>query len=273
MDFTTGFFYLFSAVLLFAAFRVITARNPVYAALYLVLTFAQAAAVWLLLKAEFLAIALVLVYVGAVMVLFLFVVMMLDVNFDSLRQNFRSYVPVGALVGALVLIEMALVIVSSAIGTQEALPPLPSGSNTQALGKLIYVDYVYPFEIAAVVLLVAIIAAIALTLRKRKDSRAQDPSEQVRARREERDVCRERSQQGSLPRAGVLACPMAGAGRQPGAGQSLRPGRVGLLPRAGLLCLSSVESTAEQCRRPPRRRGSRPTGAIWRAGPSSCPER
>jgi len=186
MTFQTFIFYVFAAIMVFAGLRVITTRNPVHAALWLVLSFFTAAALWLLLQAEFLAIALVLVYVGAVMVLFLFVVMMLDVNFDTLRQHFKSYVPVGALVGALVLLEMTLVIVSSAIGTQDSLPPAPSGSNTQALGKLIYVDYVYPFEIAAVVLLVAIIAAIALTHRKRKETKYQDPNRQVKVRREER---------------------------------------------------------------------------------------
>ena len=185
MDVKTGLFYLFAVVLLFAAFRVITARNPVYAALYLVLAFFQASAIWLLLRAEFLAIALVLVYVGAVMVLFLFVVMMLDVNFDSLRKNFRSYIPVGATVGALVLIEMALVVISSKVGLEVA-PPPAEGSNTRALGKLIYVDYVYPFEIAAVVLLVAIIAAIMLTHRTRRETKHQDPGQQVKVRRQDR---------------------------------------------------------------------------------------
>src|SRR5450755_3622933 len=149
MTTATALFYVFSAVLLFAAFRVITARSPVYAALYLVLAFFSAACVWILLRAEFLAIALVLVYVGAVMVLFLFVVMMLDINFDSMRTNFRSYVPVGATVGVLVLLEMALVIVGARIGN-DSTPREFTGSNTKALGRLIYVDYVYPFEIAAV---------------------------------------------------------------------------------------------------------------------------
>src|SRR5450432_1431686 len=164
MAFQTLVFYVFSAILVFAALRVITTRNPVHAALWLVLCFFTAAGVWILLRAEFLAIALVLVYVGAVMVLFLFVVMMLDVNFDSMRTNFRSYVPVGATVGVLVLLEMTLVIVGARIGN-DATPREVTGSNTKALGRLIYVDYVYPFEIAAVVLLVAIIAAIALTHR------------------------------------------------------------------------------------------------------------
>jgi len=185
MGFQTATFYVFSAILVFAALRVITTRNPVHAALWLVLCFFSAAAIWLLLRAEFLAIALVLVYVGAVMVLFLFVVMMLDVNFDSLRKNFRSYVPVGATVGVLVLIEMALVVFGSSVGGEMA-PPAPEGSNTRALGRLIYVDYVYPFEIAAVVLLVAIIAAIALTHRTRRETKHQDPAVQVKARRKDR---------------------------------------------------------------------------------------
>ena len=185
MTFQTAIFYVFAAILIFAALRVVTTRNPVHAALWLVLCFFTAAGVWLLLHAEFLAIALVLVYVGAVMVLFLFVVMMLDVNFDSLRKNFRSYIPVGATVGVLVLLEMALVVVGSRAGGG-APPPVPEGSNTKALGRLIYVDYVYPFEIAAVVLLVAIIAAIALTHRRRRESKHQDPGLQVKVRRQDR---------------------------------------------------------------------------------------
>jgi NADH-quinone oxidoreductase subunit J len=186
MSFQTFTFYAFAAILIFAALRVITTRNPVHAALWLVLSFFTAAAVWLLLRAEFLAIALVLVYVGAVMVLFLFVVMMLDVNFDTMRQHFRSYLPIGAAVGALVLFEMALVIVESAIGRGAAAPAPPGGSTTRALGQLLYVDYVYPFEIAAVVLLVAIVAAIALTHRERKERKHQDPGQQVKVRREDR---------------------------------------------------------------------------------------
>jgi len=185
MTFSTVIFYVFAAILIFAALRVITTRNPVHAALWLVLCFFTAAAVWILLGAEFLGIALVLVYVGAVMVLFLFVVMMLDVNFDSMRANFRSYVPVAATVGVLVLLEMALVLWGARVGGSAAPPPMP-GSNTSALGRLIYVDYVYPFEIAAVVLLVAIVAAIALTHRKRKESKHQDPGAQVKVRREDR---------------------------------------------------------------------------------------
>jgi len=185
MTFATATFYIFAAILIFAALRVITTRNPVHAALWLVLCFFTASGLWILLKAEFLAITLVLVYVGAVMVLFLFVVMMLDVNFDSLRTSFRSYVPVGATVGVLVLIEMALILIGSGVGGNEA-PPAAEGSNTKALGKLIYIDYVYPFEVAAVVLLVAIIAAIALTHRKRRDTKYQDPGQQVKVRREDR---------------------------------------------------------------------------------------
>jgi NADH-quinone oxidoreductase subunit J len=185
MTFSTFIFYVFAAILIFAALRVVTTRNPVHAALWLVLCFFTAAGVWLMLHAEFLAIALVLVYVGAVMVLFLFVVMMLDVNFDGLRKNFRSYIPVGATVGLLVLLEMALVVVGSKVAGDIA-PPAPEGSNTKALGRLIYVDYVYPFEIAAVVLLVAIIAAIALTHRKRRESKYQDPAQQVKVRRQDR---------------------------------------------------------------------------------------
>jgi NADH-quinone oxidoreductase subunit J len=185
MSFQTSIFYIFSAILVFAALRVITTRNPVHAALWLVLCFFTAAGVWILLKAEFLAIVLVLVYVGAVMVLFLFVVMMLDVNFDSMRTNFRSYVPVAATVGVLVLLEMALVILGARIGADVA-PPTPAGSNTQALGRLLYVDYLYPLEIASAVLLVAIIAAIALTHRTRGKTKHQDPGAQVKVRRENR---------------------------------------------------------------------------------------
>ena len=185
MTFFTFSFYVFAAILVWSGLRVITTRNPVHAALWLVLSFFTSGAIWLMLQAEFLAIALVLVYVGAVMVLFLFVVMMLDVNFDSLRKQFRSYLPQGVIVGAIVLLEMTLVVLSSAIGGGEA-PPLPAGSNTKALGQLLYVDYVYPFEVAAVVLLVAIIAAIALTHRKRKATRYQDPALQAKVRRQDR---------------------------------------------------------------------------------------
>jgi NADH-quinone oxidoreductase subunit J len=180
-------FYAFSAILLLAALRVITARNPVHAALYLVLAFFTAAAIWLLLRAEFLAITLLLVYVGAVMVLFLFVVMMLDINLERLREGFWQYLPLGAAVGVLMAAEMAAVLAGRWFGLTARPKALPADySNTKELGRLLYTDYAYAFEIAAVVLLVAIIAAISLTLRRRKDSRAQDPSEQVKARPAER---------------------------------------------------------------------------------------
>lgn len=188
MDVKTGFFYLFAAVLLFAAFRVITARNPVHAALYLVLSFFQASAIWLLLQAEFLAISLVLVYVGAVMVLFLFVVMMLDINIDSLREGFWKHFPLAASMGVLIALEMAAVLMGGFRASDETLRALPpaEASNTLALGKLLYSEYLYPLQIAAVILLVAMVAAIALTLRQRKDSRAMDASEQVRVRARDR---------------------------------------------------------------------------------------
>src|SRR5262249_8999826 len=174
-------------ILVFAAMRVVTARNPVHAALWLVLAFFTAAAHWLMLRAEVLAIALVLVYVGAVMVLFLFVVMVLDVNFDSLRRQFRSYVPGGATVFALVLLEMALVLLGNRpVGIAAGTAPAAPGGNTRALGRLLYTDYVYPFEIAAVVLLVAIIAAIALTHRRRRETKYQDPGAQVKVRATDR---------------------------------------------------------------------------------------
>ncbi|MGH8620339.1 MAG: NADH-quinone oxidoreductase subunit J, partial [Burkholderiales bacterium] len=171
-----------------AALRVITARNPVHAALFLVLAFFTSSALWLLLQAEFLAITLVLVYVGAVMVLFLFVVMMLDINLTRLREGFWSYLPIGLLVGLLVVAEMAFILWFRADLAAAAAPlPLPAGhSNTKELGLLLYKDYIYPFEIAAVILLVAIVAAIALTLRTRKQSKFMDPSEQVRVRRADR---------------------------------------------------------------------------------------
>jgi NADH-quinone oxidoreductase subunit J len=179
-------FYLFSAVLLLSALRVITARNPVHAALFLVLAFFTAAALWLLLRAEFLALTLVVVYVGAVMVLFLFVVMMLDINIERVRAGFWRNVPLALVVGGIMVWEMIAVVAYRYWGTGTPAEPAPGYSNTKALGRVLYTDYAYAFEIAAVVLLVAIIAAIALTLRRRKDSRAQEPGEQVRARREDR---------------------------------------------------------------------------------------
>ncbi len=189
IDFEAIVFYVFAAILLFAALRVITARNPVHAALFLVLAFFTAAALWMLLRAEFLAIALVLVYVGAVMVLFLFVVMMLDINLERLREGFWSYLPLGAAVGLVIVVEMTLVLGGRVFGLQALPAPHDTGagtSNTKALGRLLYTDYAYPFELAAVVLLVAIIVAIALTLRKRKDTKYQDPAQQVSVRRADR---------------------------------------------------------------------------------------
>src|ERR1035437_5805624 len=191
MDVKSGLFYFFSIVLMFAALWVITARNPVYAVLHLVLTFFQAAALWILLKAEFLAIALVLVYVGAVMVLFLFVVMMLDINVDSLRAGFWKHFPLAAGVGVVIALEMAWVLMGVRSG-EEPKPVALAGqgvhqvSNTKDLGMLLYTQYLYPLEIAAVILLVAIIAAIALTLRQRKDSKYVDPAMQVRVRSQDR---------------------------------------------------------------------------------------
>jgi len=180
-------FYLFATVLVIAAFNVITVRNPVYAALFLVLTFFSAAAIWLLLEVEFLAITLVLVYVGAVMVLFLFVVMMLDINLAPLKEGFARYLPVGLLVAITMAAE--LIIVFLVRGTQDIkLPDSPETdvSNTQYLGNWLYTEYLYPFEIAAVILLVAIIAAIALTHRQRRGVRQQDPSRQVKVNPRER---------------------------------------------------------------------------------------
>jgi NADH-quinone oxidoreductase subunit J len=211
MDVQSALFYVFSAVLLFAAFRVITARNPVHAALYLVLAFFQASGVWMLLKAEFLSISLVLVYVGAVMVLFLFVVMMLDINMDSIRQGFWKHFPLAATVGAVIALELAAVLMGgfriSEPQQAAALVPLtpevvasatnaasaaaghvvvPQVSNTKALGILLYTEYLYPVQVAAIILLVALIAAIALTLRARKDSKYQNPSDQVRVKARDR---------------------------------------------------------------------------------------
>ncbi len=188
MNTMTALFYAFSAVLLFAAFRVITARTPVYAALYLVLAFFSAACVWILLRAEFLAISLVLVYVGAVMVLFLFVVMMLDINVDSLREGFWTHFPVAGLVGVVIALEMAAVLLG---GFRLTDVPVADAAalklgNTKLLGIEVYTHYLYPLQIAAVLLLVAIIAAIALTLRKRKDSKYVNPADQVRVRAADR---------------------------------------------------------------------------------------
>lgn len=192
MDVNTGLFYVFAAVLLFAAFRVITARNPVHAVLFLVLSFFQAAMIWMLLKAEFLSITLVLVYVGAVMVLFLFVVMMMDINVDSVRQGFWKHFPLAAVVGVLIALEMAAVLMGGFRSAEVPHSAAAAGqltgeiSNSRELGKLLYTQYLYPLEIAAAILLVAMIAAIALTLRQRKDSKYVSPSEQVRVKPKDR---------------------------------------------------------------------------------------
>ncbi|ENO92711.1 NADH-quinone oxidoreductase subunit J [Thauera phenylacetica] len=189
MEFKTFVFYFLAVIMVLAALRVITARNPVHAALFLVLTFFNAGGLWLLLHAEFLAVTLVMVYVGAVMVLFLFVVMMLDINLDRLREGFWSYLPVGALVGILMLVEMVMVLGGSYFGLEAMPAPAPVAadySNTRELGRVLYTDYVYAFELASLVLLVAMVSAVALTLRKRKGLKSIPPSEQVAVRREGR---------------------------------------------------------------------------------------
>lgn len=190
MDVKAGLFYVFAALLLFAAFRVVTARNPVHAALYLVWSFVQAAMIWMLLGAEFLAMALVLVYVGAVMVLFLFVVMMLDINFDNIRQGFWRHLPLAGVIGAVIVLEMAAVLMGIRQSEPKAMAVVQSLSgqlsNTRDLGILLYTEYVYPVQIAAVILLVAIIAAIALTLRERKDTKHIGADAQVRVRARDR---------------------------------------------------------------------------------------
>jgi NADH-quinone oxidoreductase subunit J len=188
MTATTALFYVFAIVMLAAAFRVITAKSTVHAALFLILAFFNASGLWMLLKAEFLAITLVLVYVGAVMVLFLFVVMMLDVHTDKVRQGFWKHLPLAGLLGALIALEMAAILMGGfTVKTPKALPPeVLAMGNSKALGVAIYTDYLYPLQVAAVLLLVAIIAAIALTLRERKDSRYQDPAEQVKVKKADR---------------------------------------------------------------------------------------
>ena len=182
-------FYTLAIILLFAALRVITTRNPVYAALHLVLAFFTAAGIWLLLEAEFLAIALVLVYVGAVMVLFLFVVMMLDINLDRLREGFWKALPVALPVGGLMAVEMVMIVGVRNFGADMVIAPAAKPadySNTVALGRVLYTDYLLPFELASVVLLVAIVAAIALTLRDRKDTKSMDPAKQVLVKKADR---------------------------------------------------------------------------------------
>ena len=181
MEFKTFVFYFLSAILVYASLRVVTLRNPVHAALHLVLAFFSASGVWILLQAEFLAIALVLVYVGAVMVLFLFVVMMLDINLDRLREGFWSYLPLGGIVALLMVAEMSLVLWVSYFNESEGrVPQVEAGySNVKAVGRLLFTEYVYPFELASVILLVGIVAATALTLRGKRQSKSVDPSQQV----------------------------------------------------------------------------------------------
>jgi NADH-quinone oxidoreductase subunit J len=183
-------FYLFAAIMIFAASRVITVRNPVHAAMYLVLTFFTCAGIWLLLEAEFLAVTLVLVYVGAVMFLFLFVVMMLDINVEPMREGFVKYLPVGVLVGVIMLIEMVFLITQRYFKSDQY--PIPERatveamSNTEMLGRLLYSEYLFQFEIAAIILLVAIVAAIALTMRSRPNTKYQKPSKQIEANKQDR---------------------------------------------------------------------------------------
>lgn len=189
MDFKQFVFYAFATLLIFASAMVITLRNPVKSALFLVLAFFSAAGLWMLLSAEFLAIVLVLVYVGAVMVLFLFVVMMLDINLARLRAGFGEYLPIGGFVAVLLVLEMGLILSSGRFDATQLPEPTPAAadySNTRELGRLIYTVYAYPFELAALILLVAIIAAIALTMRRRKDTKYQNPAVQINVRREDR---------------------------------------------------------------------------------------
>lgn len=189
MSFIKLLFFIFSSIAVLSAFRMVTTRNAVHAALYLVLTFFSTALVWLLLEAEFLSIVLVLVYVGAVMVLFLFVVMMLDVNSAPLREGFIRFLPVGATVAGVMIVEMSLVVGPKLFGLDVYPAPAAKAadySNTAELGGVLYTVYVYPFEIAAVILLVAMVAAIMLTLRRRPDVKYQDASAQAKVRSEDR---------------------------------------------------------------------------------------
>jgi NADH-quinone oxidoreductase subunit J len=193
MSVTTGLFYIFSSILLLSAFKVITARNPVHAVLFLVLTFFQASMIWMLLKAEFLSLSLVLVYVGAVMVLFLFVVMMLEVNVESLRVGFWNHFPLAAIVGVVIALEMSAVLMGGfRVVDNQAVSVADAGalkiSNAKELGKMLYTQYLYPLEVAAAILLVAMIAAIALTMRERKDTKTVSSGEQVRVKARDRLV-------------------------------------------------------------------------------------
>lgn len=191
LSFSTLCFYIFSAILVFAGLRVITARNPVHAVLYLVLAFFTAGMIWMLLQAEFLAIAIVLIYIGAVMVLFLFVVMMLDINIDKLREGFWRYLPVGLVVAIIMVMEMGMVLNGRHFSAESVPAPTPVSaqfSNAQELARLIFTDYAYPFELASLILLVAMIAAVVLTYRSRQSSRHIDPAAQIAVKAKDRLV-------------------------------------------------------------------------------------
>jgi len=184
-----GIFYFFAGLLVFAAAMVITVRNPVHAALFLILSFFASAAIWLMLGAEFLAIVLVLVYVGAVMVLFLFVIMMLDINLAPLREGFARFLPLGVVVAVLMVALMGVMVGTGYFHTLQMAAPAPAvqeQGNTSALGQMLFTAYLYPFEVAGVILLVAIIAAIALTMRKPRSNKTQRPAEQVQVRKRDR---------------------------------------------------------------------------------------
>ncbi|MGC7403769.1 NADH-quinone oxidoreductase subunit J [Pandoraea pneumonica] len=188
MEFTTLLFYVFALILVVSGLKVVTSRNPVQSALFLVLAFFNAAAIWMLLEAEFLAIMLVLVYVGAVMVLFLFVVMMIDINLDELRRGFGKFIPLASTVGAIMIVEAALVLMRGYGATRAPVKAVsaPDVPNTKALGIALYTDYIFAFEVAGLILLVAVVAAIALTMRTRKDHKQTDPSKQVRVKKHDR---------------------------------------------------------------------------------------
>jgi len=189
ISFTEIVFYMFSGVMIAGALFVIMARNPVHSALSLVLTFFATSAIWLLLEAEFLAITLVLVYVGAVMVLFLFVVMMLDINLTKMREGFMKFIPLGILFAVILIAQMMVVVGPENFGLESFTAPTAHAadySNTKELGRILYTDYVYPFEIASVILLVAIVAAISLTMRRRPGTKHQTPGKQVQVLKSDR---------------------------------------------------------------------------------------
>jgi len=222
MDFKTFLFYAFATILTLAALRVVTARNPVHAALFLVLSFFTAAAIWMLLHAEFLSIVLVLVYVGAVMVLFLFVVMMLDVNMDRMREGFWGYLPLATFVGVIIVLEMAFVLIKTFLVPERLAPAVPATSNTRELGLMIFNEYLLAFEIAAVILLLAMVAAVVITMRHRKDAKAQRPAKQIAVKRSDRvrmvKMASERTRDVASP-----ADPTAGDAGSPGVSPSQEP--------------------------------------------------